>query len=378
MFKHIHYLSDLQAAVAEIKEIRFHRQHNGITIGCYMFMDSKTFDTPEALECRGVAFDDEGKLVSRPLHKFFNLGEKAWLSPEKLLEREAAGEIACIFEKIDGSMIASAWFDNTLHWRSKKAFHSDVVHLVREMLTQPEYQHIQAFSERMAQDGCTVIFELTHPQARIVVAAEQPQMRLLHVRENTTGEYVLLDPAHPVHEQIRAFGVPVVQRFDAMSLSQLLDTLPNMQQQEGYVVQFTNGDMVKIKCPWYTRLHRSITFLRERDIALLALNEELDDVKGALREAGIDLGQVNEVEARLKAILLDYTEQIDQLCAVDGGLDRKDFAIKHKQHPLFGLLIAKYAGKEVALAQWYARNELKDNFTLRVLADGALAEALEG
>ena len=378
MFKQINSINDLQPAVAEIKEIRFNRQPNGITIGCYMFMDSKTFELPEALECRGVAFDEAGQIVSRPLHKFFNAGEKEWLAPDRLLERESAGEVAAIFEKVDGSMIASAWFDGQLHWRSKKAFHSDVVKLTREYLAQPENARIQAFSEKLASNGYTVIFELTHPDARIVVAQDKPQLQILHIRHNHTGQYVLLDPEHMVHGLIREYQVPMVRRFDGMKLADLLVSLETMQDQEGYVVQFTNGDMVKLKCPWYVRLHRSITFLRERDIAFLALNEELDDVKGALKEAGIDLTAVNEVESRLKEKLLSYEAEIERVYTEDKALERKDFAIKHKAHPFFGLIMARYTGKEVSLAEWYGRNQLKEDFSLRVLADGALAEAMEG
>lgn len=378
MFKTIHTIQDVQAAVEGIKEIRFHKQPNGITIGCYMFMDSKTFDTPEALECRGIAFDEAGQIVSRPLHKFFNVGEKEWLSPEKLLAREAAGDIAAVLEKIDGSMIASCYSNDQLHWRSKKAFNSDVVRLAKDYLADPANAHITVFTERLASSGYTVIFELTHPQARIVVAQDKPQMRVLHIRHNITGEYVLLDAAHMAHGLIREYGIPVVQRFDGMRLADLLASLEAMQQQEGYVIQFKSGDMVKVKCPWYVRLHRSITFLRERDIAVLALNEELDDVKGALKEAGIDLTAVNEVESRLKAKLLGYETEIEQVYAQDKELERKDFAIKHKSHALFGMFMARYLGKEVPLVEWYGRNQLKDDFSLRVLADGALAEAMEG
>lgn len=378
MFKQINSINDLQPAVAEVKEIRFNRQSNGVTIGCYMFMDSKTFELPESLECRGVAFDDAGQIVSRPLHKFFNAGEKEWLAPDRLLEREAAGEVAAIYEKVDGSMIASSWFGGQLHWRSKKAFHSDVVKLTREYLAQPENARIHAFSEKLASDGYTVIFELTHPEARIVVAQEKPQLQILHIRNNHNGEYVLLDPAHMVHGLIREYQVPMARRFDGMKLSELLESLETMQNQEGYVIQFTNGDMVKLKCPWYIRLHRSITFLRERDIAFLALNEELDDVKGALKEAGIDLTAVNEVESRLKEKLLSYEAEIERVYTEDKTLERKEFAIKHKEHAFFGLIMARYTGKEVSLAEWYGRNQLKDDFTLRVLADGALAEAMEG
>jgi RNA ligase len=341
-------------------------------------MASRLGATPEALECRGIAFDEAGQIVSRPLHKFFNVGEKEWLSPEKLLEREAAGDIAAVLEKIDGSMIASCYSNRQLHWRSKKAFNSDVVRLAKDYLADPAHKHITAFTERLASDGYTVIFELTHPQARIVVAQDKPLMRVLHIRNNITGEYVLLDPAHWAHSLIREYGIPVVQRFDGMRLAELLMSLEAMQQQEGYVIQFKNGDMVKLKCPWYVRLHRSITFLRERDIAVLALNEELDDVKGALKDAGIDLTAVNEVESRLKTKLLGYEAQIEQVYAQDKELERKDFAIKHKSNPLFGMFMARYLGKEVPLVEWYGRNQLKDDFNLRVLADGALAEAMEG
>jgi len=375
MFKIISQLSDLQPNVADKKEIRFLAQPNGITIGCYMFMDSKTFETPEALECRGIAFDASGAIVSRPLHKFFNIGEKEWLSPDKLLSRD---DVAAIFEKIDGSMIATAWIDGQLSWRSKKAFNSDVVKLAAAHLEQTEHAGVRDFAHEVASRSMTAIFELTHPEARIVVAQEFSQLRLLHVRDNVTGAYVMLNPAHEIHDLIAKYSVPLVHRFDGLTLSSALDSLADMQGREGYVIQFTSGDMVKVKYPWYLRLHRSITFLRERDIAALALSEELDDVKGALAEAGIDLTAVNEVEARLKGILSGILDEIEVVYLADKHLERKDFAIKNKENPLFGLIIRRYLGKEVPLLEWYTRNRLKEEFTLRVLANGALADAMEG
>lgn len=375
MFKHIRHINDIQPIVAEKKEIRFLSQPNGVTLGCYLFMDSKTFDSPEALECRGIAFSRDGAIVSRPLHKFFNVGEKEWLSPDKLLARD---DIVGIYDKIDGSMIATAWIDDDLHWRSKKAFHSDVVKLARSFLNEPENVRVAEFAHRVASNGMTAIFELTHPDARIVVAQDKPALQLLHVRDNVTGDYVLLNDAHVIHEWVSEFEVPKVRNFAELGVADALDSLADMQGQEGYVIQFASGDMVKVKCPWYLRLHRSITFLRERDIALLALNEELDDVKSALAEAGIDLTAVNEVESRLKDVLSNILDQIEAVYTTDGHLERKDFAIKYKQHPLFGMIMQRYLGKEVPLLEWYGRNRLKDEFSLRVLANDALAEAMDG
>jgi RNA ligase len=306
------------------------------------------------------------------------LGEKEWLTPERLLEQESAGEIAAFYEKLDGSMIASAYFEGQLHWRSKKAFHSDVVKLTQDYLKQKINTHLAEFSEKLAQEGYTVIFELTHPDARIVVEQKEPLLQLLHIRHNHTGEYVMLNAEHPVHGWINEYRVPTVRRFEGQKLRDIFQSLENMTGQEGYVIQLRNGDMVKLKCPWYSRLHRSITFLRERDIASLALNEELDDIKAALKEAGIDLQQVHAVESKLKSKLLDIEDEIESVYHADKHLERKDFAIKYKNHALFSLIIQRYAGKEMSIKEWYARNRLRVDFSLRVLANGALAEAMEG
>ncbi len=375
MFKTITSVEDLRPHVANKKEIRFQLLPNGVTLACYMFMDSGTFDSPEALECRGIAFDAAGRVCSRPLHKFFNVGEKEWLSVDNLLNRD---DIVAIFEKLDGSMLATAWVDGELKWRSKKSFGSDVVHLTHAFLAEPGNEDLVAFATEVAADGYTAIFELTHPLARIVVPQDRPQLRLLHVRDNMTGEYVLLDPAHPVHDLALKYSVPRVPVYTGLSVHEVLTSLESMSEQEGYVLQFANGDMVKLKCPWYSRLHRSITFLRERDIALSALNEELDDLKAVLAEAGVDLAPVEEVESRLKARLVQILDDIESAMKSSSGLDRKSFALAHNGHPLFGLLMMQYQGREVDVKGWFLKNRLKEEFGLRVLADGALADALEG
>jgi len=375
MFKHVNHISDIQPAVEHKKEIKFFRQPNGITLSCYLFMDRETFDVPEALECRGICFDSSGVVISRPLHKFFNVGEKEWLLPEKVMARE---DIAAIYEKLDGSMLATAWIDGKLVWRSKQSFSSQVVKLTEAFLSQPENSHIAEFSTEVASQNLTAIFELTHPDARIIVAPDKPRLRLLHVRDNVTGEYVILDPLHFIHGLIEHFDIPVVPRFEDLSVKELLSSLENMQEREGYVIQFSNGDMAKVKCPWYTRLHTAVSFLRERDIARLAIEQNLDDVKGALTELGIDLGEVNAVETRLKNALTSLLDEIEIIYQTGKDLDRKAFAIQNKEHPLFGLIMLRYTGREIDIADWYNRNRLKDEFGLRNLANEALADAVDG
>ena len=87
---------------------------------------------------------------------------------------------------------------------------------------------------------------------------------------------------------------------------------------------------------------------------------------------------MHEVESKLKSKLLAIEDEIESFYHADKHLERKDFAIKYKNHVLFSLIIQRYAGKEMSLTDWYARNRLRIDFSLRVLANGALAEAMEG
>jgi RNA ligase len=384
MFKVIETIDDVRPFVADKKEIRFRTMPNGVTMGCYLFADSHTFDSPEAVECRGIAFGPDGRVCSRPLHKFFNAGENESVSLDALRKRD---DLVAVFEKLDGSMIATAlvggtwnngtWGGGTLAFRSKKVFDSSVVKLTEAFLALPENEDILTFAAVVARNDMTAIFELTHPDARIVVAQDQPQLRLLHVRDNQTGKYVT-ESSPGVRALIKLDNIPMAPRYPLATIDELLAKLENMEGQEGFILQYANGDMVKLKCPWYNRLHRSITFLRERDIALSAINEELDDLKAVLVEAGVDLTEVNAVEKRLVGRLLEVMLDIEDAVTADQHLDRKAFALKHKGAPLFGLMMTLFTGGEPDVKGWYSKHKLKDEFSLRVLADEAVAEAIEG
>lgn len=378
MFKPIRHISDIQSAVANKRDISFVTHTNGASIGCYATLyDETTFDSPESLECRGIAFDRHGCVASRPLHKFFNLGERPGLDVGELLARQ--GEIVGIYEKVDGSMIATAWLDGALHWRSKKAFDSEAVKLAQTYLAQPENAGLLSFSTRVASRGMTAVFELVHPDAPVVIAHDKPAMTLLHVRDNHSGRYVLLDAAHEIHRWVAEFSVPQLRNMADLGVSGALASLETMEGQEGYVIQLVNGNMVKVKCPWYLHHHHHATTLSERDVASLALEGKLDDIKAALVNAGADLSAVQAIEARLKQALGGLLDHVDAILAQDAGLERKDFALKYRSHALFSLLMARYQGREVPLAEWYGRYGLKDGFGQRiVIRHDALPQVLAG
>jgi RNA ligase len=369
-FKSIYGINDIQAHVIYKPEIRWIRQNNGVTVGCYMFMDSHTFDAPEALECRGIAFNDDGKILSRPLHKFFNLGEKA--------DADLKRPIYAVYEKLDGSIIStSLTLDGGWCFRSRKSYDSDVVHLANEFVASQTQGDdgwgVASFCDLLTREGFTASFELTSPKAQIVIPHAETKLRLLHVRDNVTGEYVMIDDMHPVWGWIRTFDIelcPVIPHTSG--IMDIVDLLENDTTREGVVVQFTDGDMIKIKTPWYKRLHRSISFMRERDIARLAVTGELDDVKANLRELGIDTAEVDAIETQVKLDLLAMSAGV-VLATLDSatGISRKDFAIANKDHPYFGLMMAMFTGKEADYQGFYLKHKLDEKFTLRTLISSA-------
>lgn len=59
-------------------------------------------------ECRGLIFDLDGKIMSRRLHKFFNVNER----DETLASKIDLSQPHVILEKLDGSMVTPIFVDN--------------------------------------------------------------------------------------------------------------------------------------------------------------------------------------------------------------------------------------------------------------------------
>ena len=350
-FLNINNLSDLLPFVEEKKEIHVRTTDDGFTTVIYRFMDSTTFDTIESLEARGIMFDDLGTVISRPLHKFHNLnathsGINSYTKEYILANKD---QVRAIYEKLDGSMISTANYHGKVRLRSKGTFDSDVVKLAQKIYD--EDPAIQYFCEMCIRENFTATFELTHPEARIVLDYKEPKLRLLHVRNNVTGSYL--------------YGnLPDIEYCPQVPLEQLDEILSdehleNLRDKEGYVIQFKDGDMVKIKCPWYVSLHKTVTFVRKRDIVELVLNETLDDVYEAFEKLGLDIKKVQEIEHKVVQELIEIEQTVEKLHNETKDWERKEVALCYRSHIFFGLLMSMRDGKELKTKEWYRKNILK-------------------
>lgn len=363
-FPIIQHIDELKAKVGHQPEIRFMTNEFGFTIVCYVVSTGETFTSENkewARECRGITFAPDGKIASRPLHKFFNIGEL----PETQAAEVKGKKIARLMDKRDGSMVHPVMVEGKVLLKTKKSFTSDVALLATQLLYLPKNARILDFCERMISVGMTPIFEYTSPKSRIVLPYEQDELRLLHIRNNYNGEYV-----EKLKDSMNLLGypdVPIVDEYDAESLDvdSLLKSLETEENKEGYILMFDDGNMVKGKTAWYLQLHRTIVFVRERDIAEMVVNETVDDYKSYLAISGKTLDKVIEIEHRVLEEIRKIEQQVDEAFSLIKHMtDRKEAALSIKGHPMFKAAMNLFNGKEYDVKDHFFKYVWKEKFSL--------------
>jgi RNA ligase len=373
----ISHIDPFKAVVLQKEEIRMADIGQDCVSFCYMISGADTFDTPESRECRGIVFNKAGHVVGRPLHKFFNVNERA----ETQMGVLDWSKVVRVMDKRDGSMIHSVITPAGIMLKSKKTFSSDVAQASQKWMDARPL--VASMVSNLAAQNLTAIFEWTAPDARIVLFYPDAELQLLHIRDNLTGQYVrskdlrefaamygvkCVDEVDEFFWTMGGEGLPVTREFD---IKKMLEAAETREGVEGWVIQFEDGNMVKLKTKWYMERHRIMTFLRERDIAEAVVNETLDDTKAALVGEGVNIDRILEIEAEVVRQINHVRSWVEDVIATDGHLPRKDFALHymktHQEFGWFGLLMARFSGKEPNYNEWYLKHVLKDKWSLQQL-----------
>ena len=356
-FPVINTLAEFKEQVGNVPGIEFKTDERGYTVASYYILDDSVFNSEYARECRGITFDPNGVIASRPFHKFFNLNQK-----EATLEKNIDwNDVHTIMNKADGSMITPVLINGVIEWKTKRTFTSAEAQYAMANFGANSVQAI--FATAMMEKGFTAIFELTSPANRIVVPYKEPNLALLAIRNNVTGEYTNRDELANLAAK---YNVPVIEYEKFISLYQQEGIRPFKESVdfdtgiEGYVIQFNSGDMVKMKTRWYVSLHRVVTFVTEKNVAEMVIEQTLDDYKSYCMSVGeTDLfDKVNKIESRVVAQLIELSTEVGFIIMGDNSTTPKEFAVKYKEHPLFHLLICKFRGKEPNYTEYFSRNFL--------------------
>lgn len=319
------------------------REHPDGDLRIYNYTPKAQYDRvwdDVTLACRGLVIDRTGRIVARPLAKFFNLDEH-------LVHVGALPDGGfTVWDKLDGSLIVVANDpDHGLVVASRGSFISDQAGWARELLADVDPD--------VLAPGRTYLFELLHPGNRIVVDyGRRQELVLLAAVDVASGRDLL-----PDHPELSGLGFTVAEQVHVDTVDELAGhDRPN---REGYVVRYPDGTRVKVKHDEYCRLHKLLTgvtpktvweLLRDgRDPVELADNvpdefhDWLSDVTAELRTRhGELLAEIDAAYATLKAEL--------------GDAERKQWAVTMKQRRLpghvFAGVFARLDGNDPAGKLW--------------------------
>lgn len=303
-------------------------------------------------ECRGLIFDGiTDELISRPFHKFFNLGEREETLPENV--DLSHGHI--ILNKLDGSMIRPFMTSDGVLRIGTKMGETEIAQSAAEFFEKDNYKE---FAHAMVYADFTAIFEYTSPDNRIVIDyGFVPQLTLTAIRDNHTGKY---QDYHKLQVLGLEFKIPIVgyREMGLTDVNTLSDAVRGMNDIEGFVVRFRDGHMVKVKTDQYVAIHKAKdNLLYERLVVEMILNEKVDDILPYLVETD---------KQRLLAYQDEFIRQFAKLnvnfysrawhFVVEFGNSRKDFAINHSKEfgPLASIVFRHFEDMQnnYNLAQW--------------------------
>lgn len=278
------------------------------------------------LMARGlVTCDQTGKIVARPFKKFFNLEENKH-RPTDNFE---------VYEKMDGSLIVLFYAYNQWIVASRGSFTSDQAVAARNIVKQFDLS-------KLSQDT-TYLFEFTSPYNRIVIDYGKDEKLTLLGGIKTDYGY---ETSYPNLKIVaNNLGCDLVKQYtdvtDYRSLKQIIK-----DDQEGFVIKFSNGQRIKIKGDEYIKLHRLMTQVSNRDIwQALADGKDLQKIYEEVPDEFY--GKIKEFESlyklEFKRIKFDYNLIFQNIMnELESDHTKKDFALQAIKHKYSGILFSMY------------------------------------
>jgi RNA ligase len=218
------------------------------------------------LMCRGLVTDDKGNVVARPFKKFFNMEEEKH-TPTSDFE---------VYEKMDGSLGIFFYYEGGWIMATRGSFTSDQAVKGYEMMFNYDFANLHK--------DYTYLFEIIFKENRIVVNYDFDNVVLLGMVNTKTGYEVDLygeDTDVRLKNLVSNVGLKVVNKYDGISDYRTLKSMVK-NNEEGFIVKFSNGDRMKIKGEEYLRLHKIMTQVSTTSIWEVLSNG--DDIDALLKD----------------------------------------------------------------------------------------------
>lgn len=304
--------------------------------------------------CRGLVVDLKYKLFFHPFDKFFNMEEESETKYDVLIKKQSAVTL----EKLDGTMCTIFWHPEYKEWISSTR--SEFVNQYSEW----------ALSEFKKNDGdpkvakqFTMVFEIISSQFRNVIDYRKKEYKegiyILAIRNNTND---FLYPASMIpavtYEDPFIYNFRTPQIYPFKNLDEVIaknDTLSF--DDEGFVLWFEDGTLVKIKSKEYLKAHRFLWNYSDDKVLEMLQNGDDTTLKEHLKQIPEEYErEVLDVLYQAKRTEVEVLRRVYELFSEAPKTSRKEFAQWVQttvEKPYWGFLFSVMDNKPVPVNNIY-------------------------
>lgn len=246
------------------------------TVINYMVSMEDSFDCPIRRECRGLVFNSDGKLISRPYHKFHNLNEKEHTQLHNVDFKRSH----IFMEKLDGSMVHACILNQQIRLMTRAGITDESLAAERFIQNNKDYYSFLGFVLTL---GWCPIFEWCSRSKPNVIRYASDNLILTGLRALNSGKYADYDY---MNFACSLYRIPLVQVFSYKEcIESIAEQVKNWTNREGIVIRYNDGEMLKIKSLDYVLKHKARDEINlEKNVLSIILEDKLDDVLSLLSE----------------------------------------------------------------------------------------------
>ena len=293
---------------------------------------------PIVKECRTLILEKNTyQVVSRAFPRFFNLGE----DPKG--EKEFNWENFVVQEKIDGSKINLFYYGGDWHISTSGSFGFGEILDTGKTWRDFFFGVLNPIMITTLSKDYTYVFEFCSPHTKVVKYYSTPQLFLLGVFHNETGQELHLEDCKCQAKWLRV-GFP--QTYPFSSAQQCIESLESTEATfEGYVLVDDKKNRIKLKSKSYLALSQLSAngniFLGKNLIKLIVDKPgEKDEIVTYFPEV---LSSYESYEGKIKGLF----KELDEIYLLYNDLEKKKYAAAIKGEHRFrqGILFTAYTNK---------------------------------
>jgi len=269
-----------------------------------------------------------GEIVGRGYDKFFN-----WMEGERYTD----AKIVSITEKMDGSL-GILYRDDGYKIATRGSLESDQAQWATKFLN-------SNYSFSVPHEW-SLLFEIIYPDNRVIIDyGDESNLYLLGIRNRFNGKYLRTSMVETFADK---YGFPMPKKYEFVSINEILSEAKTIDaNQEGWVVDFADGQKFKFKGEEYRRLHKLLKGLSFKWALENYRNGTIEQAREVLpEEFREELDKwIHEIEIKV----IETKEKVESALCHAPQATREDFALWATQSfkDLTPYLFAKLDGKDV-------------------------------